>query len=106
MQTDIVETEKQNIFLSLWTGQEELWKAYWLFFVAGNYALSALAELLLKLGNQFILIGYLVTLIAYFIWSIIVVWKCAANTSSKVWTYLARLIVTLGSVVALYAEFT
>jgi hypothetical protein len=106
MQTDIVKPEKRNIYVSLWTGEEKLWKAYWLFFVAGNYVLTALADLLLRLGNKFVLITYLITLIIYFVWSVIVVWKCAPNASSKVWTYLARVIVTLGSVAAIYVEFT
>jgi hypothetical protein len=106
MQTDIVKPDKRNLFISLWAGEEKLWKAYWLFFVVGNYAFSALAELLLRVESKFILIAYLITLIAYFIWSVIAVWKCAPNTSSKLWTYLARLIVTLGSVVAVYVEFT
>lgn len=106
MQTDIAMPEKRNFFVSLWGGEEKLWKAYWLFFVAGNYVLSGLAELLLNFGNKFLLIAYLITIIVYFIWSVIVVWKCAPNTSSKIWTYLARVIVTLGSVVAVYVEFT
>jgi hypothetical protein len=106
MQTDIVKQEKRNLFVSLWAGEEKLWKAYWLFFVAGNYAFSDLAELLLGVGNKSILIAYLISAIAYFIWSVVVVWKCAPNSSSKIWTYLARLILTLGTVVAVYVEFT
>ena len=93
-------------------GTQPLWKAFWLFYVLGfNLLWLALAfglrtslftdiVIALKratgLGSETIIRAvYAPPIFAFSALSLLVVWRCAANTRLQLWTWLARFTVSL-----------
>jgi hypothetical protein len=96
--------ERKHPVISAWKGLEPLWKAYWIYFVVGNIAINNLADFVLSTGNFYALVGYLIFIVAYLIWAITSVWRCAFNTEKKYWGYIARAIVVIGPVAGIVNE--
>ena len=93
-------------------GSQPLWKAFWLFYFLGfNLLWLALAfglptalfmdiVIALKratgLGSATIIRAlYTPPTFAFALLSLVVVWRCAVNTGLRLWTWLARLVVSL-----------
>ncbi|EIU4992779.1 hypothetical protein MMK62_006751 [Pseudomonas aeruginosa] len=107
--------QSQGGYLS---GGKPLWKAFWLFHLLGLVVLYALVRLtldslgetiteLVRSWNELILLtafrevyGLLgfTPLLFYVCFSSVVVWRCSRNTRWGGWTVLARLVVSLNTV--------
>jgi hypothetical protein len=77
-----------------WHGEVKLWKVFWL--LSGLAPLSVyylLFALPLQLyGNVIVTLSHFLAAWALFnIWLVVPLWRCAANTSWRVWTQLARI---------------
>jgi hypothetical protein len=87
--------------LSFWNGNEELWNAFWIVGICSNIVTE------IGLGAAFnateyynitslgLLILILIPYIAIKVWTIVSVWRCAPNTSNKIWCWIARGIIIL-----------
>jgi hypothetical protein len=85
-------------------GNEKLWKAFWINFVLGNYLFSSLIYVNTDTTNKILVIFYLSLIVLYFLWSSLTVWRCASNSDSIFWAYMARVTVSAGTIFILYSE--
>ena len=73
-----------------WMGRKELWKVFWipgmLVFLLQLPGIYALERDLPQLWWLF----YSLVLVAVQVWWIVSVWRCAANSSRKLWMVLSR----------------
>jgi hypothetical protein len=83
-----------------WRGQARLWQAFWLLLVLGYVAMVTLflvAVALFSSANPTILIIVLVAAstvnIAFFVFALVSVWRCAPNTNTPALTSVARILV-------------
>lgn len=93
-------------------GTQPLWKAFWLFHFLGFNLLWLALVLLARsalfvdtiialrratgLGSETIMRALFVApILAFALLSLLVVWRCAANTGLQLWAWLARLVVSL-----------
>ena len=93
-------------------GSQPLWKAFWLFYFLGLHLLwlglvvstgvPPFIETLIAVGRAtgldsatIIRALYTPPIFAFAVLSLVVVWRCAVNTSLRLWTWLARLVVSL-----------
>lgn len=75
-----------------WRGRGPLWKVFWLWGVLGSWILAGL------FGAAWGAFGmswglYLVTgvvMVAYSVWILVSVWRCALNTTAEHWGQIAR----------------
>lgn len=98
-----------NCFKRAWRGKVRLWKIFWLVAVV-----VPIVSFNLLIGGP--LRFYHVQLVRYSYyaaawmlfncWSLVPVWRCAANTNWWVWTRLARMSVVILAVQILYYAFT
>lgn len=75
-----------------WRGRGPLWKVFWLWGVVGSWILaglfwSAWAGLGMSWG-LYVVTG--VIMIAYTVWILVSVWRCAQNASAEHWGMAAR----------------
>ena len=88
--------QMKELFKNAWLGKEKLWKVFWLIGWVFPLVLSVLLAFLEKaFANTVMAIIVSIFMIAYSIYSLIAVWKCARNTKNKIWFYLARFYVIL-----------
>lgn len=75
-----------------WRGQGPLWKVFWLWGVVGSWILAGLfGAAWATLGMSWGL--YTVTgvvMIAYTVWILVSVWRCARNSTTEHWGQIAR----------------
>ena len=94
-----------NFVTRYWRGEGPLWRAYWLYGVAGSLALVAAlgAPMLhdLKISVPYYLGAAIVTA-AYTIWILVAVWRCAFNVKDSLWGYLARALTVFWSLNMLF----
>ena len=76
-----------------WAGRGPLWKVFWVWGVAGSWILAALFLLAATtIGVNWPV--YLVTaviMIAYTVWILVSVWRCADNAEEQ-WRLIARML--------------
>jgi len=77
-----------------WSGEARLLSAYWGLGVGVNSLFLAI-YLLLSMGQYAQLL--LIVWIPYLVFAYVSIWQCADNTEWKVWGYLARGVVIVGS---------
>lgn len=92
-------------------GSQPLWKAFWLVYMLGSVVIFGvlsvgLRSILIRTVHFFeqaaglshkttILLLVTPPLYGFVLLSLVVVWRCAGNTSLPLWTWLARLVVIL-----------
>lgn len=78
-----------------WRGEEKLWKVFWLYGVVGGIVLQTLITVLAGVGGMFLAIPGLILMLAFAVWNIVSVWRCAWNAKAKVWGYIVRVLCVL-----------
>lgn len=80
-----------HILRTYWRGDGPLWKVFWVWGVAGSWILAALfLAAVLAIGISWALyIATGVIMIAYTIWILVSVWRCAVNVEEH-WGVIAR----------------
>ena len=93
----------ENVASYYWRGQGPLWKAYWLYGVLGSNVLAGILLLLMQrsapAGGWFQLV--LLVLVAYTVWIVISVWRCAFNVENPVYGHMARALTVTWAINAL-----
>ncbi len=93
----------ENVASYYWRGQGPLWKAYWLYGVLGSSVLAGILLLLMQrsapAGGWFQLV--LLVLVAYTVWIVISVWRCAFNVENPVYGHMARALTVTWAINAL-----
>ena len=94
----------REIILTAWQGKASLAKAFWCYFVLGQFlvglALIVLASPSLLFGDKGIEVATYITWPFYdlfLIWVMVSIWKCSSNTKSQLFTVLAKIFVVLYS---------
>lgn len=95
-----------------WTGQEKLWKVFWVYYVAGNFiwiyfslAAGTYAyrynnyEFLISIISALDAIVPLVGVLIFFPTTNVLVWRCSKNTTHIFWGKLIRLILALSALI-------
>lgn len=85
-------TGDSGFVAAYWTGRGPLWKVFWLWGVLGSWILAGL------FGATWSAFGmswglYLVTgvvMVAYSVWILVSVWRCAPNATAEHWGLVAR----------------
>jgi hypothetical protein len=91
----------RRCIIRAWSGDERLWKVFWLYNVLGFILLTILSGLLANaispinsfIGRAIIVVFigvYLVLYIVYYVWAVCSLWRCAFNVKGKWWGYLSR----------------
>jgi len=95
-----------GFFKRAWKGEEKLWKVWWLFGVP----LNIVSKILQKMSEMApppipIQVIWLLLLCAFVLWVYwcIAVWRCAPNVETKSWTYVARALVVVSILLAIFA---
>ncbi len=86
------------------TGKAKLWQAYWLIWILPGVVIAAISLYLIDNPNAKHIISLLMPLALvaelligiYLLFAPYIVWKCSANTSSKGWRSVARILLVLG----------
>ena len=73
-----------------WRGEEPLWKVFWVYGVATSVLVVALYVVAFYDGHMALRQVLLPCFAAYTAWILVSVWRCASNTSEKLWSTLAR----------------
>lgn len=90
--------KESNFIARSWKGKELLWKVYWLYFVLlGHFVLRGIDGISI-LDKDYLTISYLGFVLVFYIWASTSVWKCAFNTKTKFWGYVARFIIVAGPI--------
>jgi len=85
-----------------WNGQRPLYKVFWLYYILGIFVIGLALVSFVRIGpllpERMTLI--LVCAIGVFVplwklWALVSVWRCAANSSYSVYTFVARAYVVL-----------
>ena len=75
-----------------WNGDGPLWRIFWIWGVIGSWILAGLFAL--GAANFGVTWGLFlvaaVVMVAYTIWILISVWRCADNTQEKHWSPISR----------------
>jgi len=73
-----------------WRGAEPLWKVFWVYGVATSGVLIAFYVVAFYVDRIALRQVLLPCFAAYTAWILVSVWRCASNTSEKLWGTLAR----------------
>ena len=73
-----------------WHGEEPLWKVFWVYGVATSSTIVAVYIVAFYDGRMALRQVLLPCFAAYTAWILVSVWRCASNTSEKLWGTLAR----------------
>jgi hypothetical protein len=93
-----------RFFINCWTGEEPLWKAYWLggllsyllFFLIGILAGLVLAFTVSPDGTCRLCdapitnLAFILFSVPVSVWWGVSVYRCSANSNSKIWKFLAK----------------
>ena len=90
----------ENNLIKLFTGQLPLYKSYWVYYVLGNFLISAPLLLITKIQIQKFIYSfslYLVINLIYYFTSCLGVWRSSQHyKGNKAWSFLSRLVVVIG----------
>ena len=86
-----------------WSGQEKLWKVYWLYaMLLGIVAQVVLygLQMVAAIGGFGMIarIFAMVLFLAYAVWCNVSLWRCAWNAKAKIWGYIVRIIVVISAI--------
>lgn len=102
-----------------WRGEEKLWLAFWVYFVAvfiSWWLLFSVWKLPVRLWDQVFFnppnaINLYIAILFWFlgdtlirIYQIVSVWRCAPNSSLKLWTWASRSVVACFALVTIYGS--
>jgi hypothetical protein len=73
-----------------WHGEEPLWKVFWGYGVLTSAILATIYAVAIYNAHLVLQQVLLLCFVAYTIWILISVWRCAENTQEKFWGLLAR----------------
>tara|TARA_Y100000996_G_C22554509_1_gene655014 strand:+ start:2219 stop:2566 length:348 start_codon:yes stop_codon:yes gene_type:complete len=86
--------------IKLFQGQLPLYKSYWVYYVLGNFLISAPLLLVTKFQIQKFIYSfslYLVINLIYYFTSCLGVWRSSQKyQGNKAWAFLSRLVVVIG----------
>ena len=94
-----IENLEQNL-IKLFKGDLPLYKSYWIYYVLGNFLISAPLLLVTKIQIQKFIYSfslYLVINLIYYLTSCLGVWRCSQSyKGNELLSFLARLVVVIG----------
>lgn len=74
-----------------------MWLVFWIYNVVVGFLFNIALGWVLSHGLVFVALPLSLFSLAYAVWVLVSIWRCAANSSS-VWCFLARLIVVISIV--------
>lgn len=78
-------------FLSrCWRGQERLYKVFWVYGLLLNLPFFAVGVAAGYLHMPLLLVPLVPVYVAYLVWVLVSMWRCAFNSSWSGWAYLGR----------------
>lgn len=83
-----------------WRGEEKLWKVFWLYNVLGGLLLNVFVYVIASVAFGLLIVGVIFWL-AYLVWVLVSIWRCAFNVNAKFWGYLARIYIIMGPVLVI-----
>ena len=90
----------ENNLIKLFRGQLPLYKSYWVYYVLGNFLISAPLLLITKIQIQKFIYSfslYLVINLIYYFTSCLGVWRSSQHyKGNKILAFLARFVVVIG----------
>ena len=91
----------ENNLIKLFKGDLPLYKSYWIYYVLGNFLISAPLLLVTKIQIQKFIYSfslYLAINLIYYLTSCLGVWRSSQSyKGNKMLSFLARLVVVIGS---------
>ena len=80
-----------------WKGQRPLYKVFWLYYVLGAFVVIGAMLLFMQLAGLFpspialaLILVAVAALLAWKIWALFSIWRCAPNSSASSYKFLAR----------------
>lgn len=101
----------KEIILKGWRGEERMWKVFWFYYVLFSFVIVIAYMPKFILESQGVALSVtvhaaysltlLIVLVAWLVWIVVSLWRCAFNNEWRVWGYLVRgmLIVQLAYVI-------
>jgi len=86
-----------KFFVQSWKGQERLYKVFWVYGFGINLVFFIIGVVAGFLQAPVILLPLVPLYIAFIVWLLVAMWRCAQNVGWTGWTYLARTWVLLTS---------
>ena len=87
-----------SFLVASWRGQERLYKVFWVYGFAIHLVFFAVGVAAGYLGAPAILLPLVPLYLAYSVWLLVSMWRCAGNVDWSGWTYLARIWVGIACV--------
>jgi len=87
----------RKIFVQSWKGQERLYKLFWVYGFGINLVFFIIGVVAGILQAPLILLPFVPLYVAFIVWLLVAMWRCAHNVSWTGWTYVARAWVLLAS---------
>jgi hypothetical protein len=85
------------MIVEAWKGQRPLWKVFWLYYFAGAVVvlgvvggILGLASLMPSIIGLWMKLFAVAFLVAWKVWALVSIWRCAGNSSGSSYKYLAR----------------
>lgn len=79
-----------NEITAAWRGQAPLWKVFWVHYWAIGSGISVAAMALAPRLPPFLQKALLALLLVWGVWVSVSMWRCAGNTTERIFGYLAR----------------
>jgi hypothetical protein len=84
-----------STFITLyWSGRGKLWKIYWMYGTFVGWLLVPIYILAARSGIPVRAISG--ALLPYRVWVVVSIWRCAFNSESRTWGYVARILAVIG----------
>lgn len=92
------------------SGKRPLWQAFWGIFIGGYVILfvingSITAVLVDSVNLKFITVIITLITLVFFVVSGIAVWRCSANVNWEGWVWVARSVILLAIIRAIYSTY-
>jgi len=84
-----------NAIKASWTGNERLWKVFWIYNWLFGTAIGVGSEAAEKALPWPALLVISLFTVVYAIWVIVSLWRCAFNASWRGWGYIVRVMVVV-----------
>ncbi len=100
--------EKESLIQKLkkaWNGKEKLWVVFWVYNFAFGIVVDKLCDELLKLDTLTPFWIFIVPTLVWIIWCMVAMWRCAFNAHWRIWGYLTRIVLVLGTSLILVSAF-
>lgn len=91
-----------NPIMRAWSGQERLWKVFWIYGVLFGIIIGIAAAI----AGVSQTIPYIVANIIYGLWLVVAEWRCAFNATWKIWGYVVRVLIVLSIIFIVIGFFT